>query len=184
MLSTNWIHIYWSVVKPISQVSSSLVSRLCCSQVNQTKGFCTEFTTTSWVSFLEDSDPPKILAKLSRLGVNTVKLLQGLVQVLGTFSEFIGEQNLTRPSMLIPRLTLSFVTRNGFPPVGCSRWGCFWNLLTKHERFSHPILLTNKGIISVFQNQNITFKGQCESVCYIWRRFSGDVHSDKTRGGK
>ena len=48
----------------------------------------------------------------------TVKLLQGPDQVLGTCSGSIGEQNLTRLSMLILRQTLFLVMRNGFPPIG------------------------------------------------------------------
>ena len=97
----------------LSQVSSSLFSRLCCSRSNQTKGL-------QRVSFSKSlaSDHPKITAKLSQL---SVKLLQEPDQVLGTCSGSIGEQNLTRPSMLIPRQTLFLVTRNGFPQIGCSR---------------------------------------------------------------
>ena len=52
----------------------------------------------------------------------TTKSFQELGQVWGTFSESIGEQNLTRRSTLILRPTLSLVTSNGFPRSGCSRW--------------------------------------------------------------
>ena len=94
----------------LSQVSSSLVSRLCCSRNNQTKG----------VQQCLPPSPP-LWSHPTQKKVFTVKLVQGLDQAWETFSESIGEQNLTRPSMLIRRLTLSFVTKNGFLPIGCSR---------------------------------------------------------------
>ena len=101
----------------------------------------------------------------------TVKLLQGPDQVLGTCSGSIGEQNLTRLSMLILRQTLFLVMRNGFPPIGYWRSVSLWIYLATLTK-------------ALPQNHNITIQGQCESVCYIWRRCSGDVYSDKTRGGK
>ena len=105
-----YFHIHIRVKLTLSQVSSSLVSRLCCSRINQTKGL-----HPSSISKILASDHPKIIAKLSQL---TVKLLQGPDQVLGTCSESIGEQNLMRPSMLILRQTSSLVTRYGFPRIG------------------------------------------------------------------
>ena len=125
-----YFHIHIRVKLTLSQVSSSLVSRLCCSRINQTKGL-----HPSSISKILASDHPKIIAKLSQL---TVKLLQGPDQVLGTCSESIGEQNLTRPLMLILRQTLSLVTRNGFPPIGYWRSVSLWIYLSTLTKAPPP----------------------------------------------
>ena len=79
----------------------------------------------------------------------TVKLLQGPDQVLGTCSGSIGEQNLTRLSMLILRQTLFLVMRNGFPPIGYWRSVSLWIYLATLTK-ALPQTLPFKDNVSLF----------------------------------